>query len=341
MPSPLAPRFVELQALLGGARSVVVAGHERADGDAVGAVGSLRRHLELEGKQVMALLCEPLSPRYAFMEFARRHEVWSPERHGDLLAAADVFVMCDLNSLARLGPLREPLEAGRARTVCFDHHPCDDGGPADLNLLDSTATATGRIVWDYIRHAKGRIDHEIAECVFVSIASDTGWFRYQNTDAEVIRLAAELSEFRLDLPAIHRSIYQSNGLPLVRLLGHVVRSMNVECDGRFAWALIHHEFLADLGVDRFESDPILDVMRSGDGVSVVALFTQNADRSVSLSLRSRGRPDVNRLARLVGGGGHAFAAGATLEASRAEQQVHEIVSAVRQALRPGRARETA
>ena len=333
MPPSLAPRFDEFKELLDGARTVVVSGHEKADGDAVGAVGALRRHLELEGKEVVALLCEPISPRYAFMEFAHRHEAWDPARHERLLREADVFVMCDLNSRARLGPLRDPLEAGRARTACLDHHPSDDEGPADVNLLDPRATATGRIAWDYIQHVGGRVDREIAESVLVSIATDTGWFRYQNTDPSVVRLAAELCEHRLDLPAIYRAIYQSHGTPMLRLLGQVVRTMNEECGGSFVWALIRNDFLLDLGVERLEVDPILDVMRAGAAVSVVALFTEQPDGRVSVSLRSRGKPDVNRLARTVGGGGHAFAAGATLEAVAAERQVHELVATVRRALR--------
>ena len=87
--SALSPRFDRLRELLAGRRRVVVSCHEKADGDAVGAVGALRRHLELEGHDVRALLLEPISARYAFMEFARRHEVYSPARHDELLAAGE------------------------------------------------------------------------------------------------------------------------------------------------------------------------------------------------------------------------------------------------------------
>jgi phosphoesterase RecJ-like protein len=331
--SVLSARFARLAALLDGRKRVVVACHEKADGDAVGAVGALRRHLELAGHEVTALLLEPLSARYAFMEFARRHEVWDPARHPALLLDADVFVMCDLSSLARLGPLAPALQGCRAVTVCIDHHPCDNDGPAQLNLLDARATASGRIVWEYIHHVGGRVDREIAECVFVSICTDTGWFRYQNTDASVVALAAELAGHGLDLPSIHRAIYQSHDAPMLRLLGHVARSMNEECDGRFVWALIRDEFVRALGVKRLDTDPILDVLRAGEKVQVVALFTEQSDGRVSVSLRSRGVPDVNRIARLQGGGGHAFAAGASIDADRAERDTHALVAAVRHALR--------
>lgn len=332
--SRLAPRFDELRTLLDGAASVVVAGHMKADGDAVGAVAALRRHLELEGRNVTALLLEPLSPRYAFMQFAKRHEVYSPARHDKLVHEAAAFVMCDLSSLSRLGPLEKPVREGKGRTVCIDHHPCEDQGPGDVNLLDQQATATGRIVWDYIRHVEGRIDREIAESVFVSVSTDTGWFRYSNTDAEVMRLGADLSAYGLDLPAMYRRIYQSNSVAMLRLLGHATRSMNAELDGEFVWTVIRDACVKDLDVGRLDADPILDVLRSGEAAKVVALFTELPDGSMSVSLRSRG-PDVNEIARRYGGGGHTYAAGTTLEAGQAEPRMRAMIADIRTALRAG------
>jgi bifunctional oligoribonuclease and PAP phosphatase NrnA len=334
--TPLSARFDELKGLIAGCSRVVVAGHARADGDSVGAVAALRRHLEIEGKEVTALLLEPLSPRYAFMEFSRHYEVFDSARHVSLLASADVFIMCDLSSIGRLGPLGEAVAAAGCSTVCVDHHPCEDEGPADINLLDSTATASGRIAWDYIRHVGGRVDREIAEAVFVSLSTDTGWFRYSNTDASVLALAAELTTYRLDLPGMYRTIYQSNSVPMLRLLGHVTRSLNEECEGAFVWAIIRDELVRDLGVTRMDSDPILDVLRSAVRVSVVALFTEQPDRSMNVSLRSRGEPDVNLIARAFNGGGHAFAAGTTFEAESAERDMRRMVGQIRQALRTDR-----
>jgi len=331
--SVLSPRFDRLRELLAERRRVVVSCHEKADGDAVGAVAAMRRHLELSGHDVTALLLEPISPRYAFLEFARHYEVFSPARHVPLLEQVDIFVMCDLSSLPRLGPLAAPVAASRATKVCIDHHPCEDEGPGDINLLDPRATASGRIVWDYVKHVGGHVDREVAESVFVSVCTDTGWFRYQNTDASVMALAAELAGYGLDLPAIHRAIYQSHDAPMLRLLGHVARTMNEECDGRFVWAVIREVFVRELGVRRLDTDPILDVLRAGEKVEVVALFTEQPDGRMAVSLRSRGRPDVNRIARLQGGGGHAFAAGAVIEADKAERDTRALVAEVRRALR--------
>jgi phosphoesterase RecJ-like protein len=331
--STLSPRFDELRALRDEAQKVVVSGHTKADGDAVGAISALRRHLELDGKQVTALLLEPLSPRYEFMQFAKRYEVYDPHLHAGLVRDADVFIMCDLSSLARLGPLEQPIREGKARTVCVDHHPCEDHGPADVNLMDERATATGRIVWDYIQHVGARVDREIAESVFVSVSTDTGWFRYANTDAGVIRLAAELADYDLDLPEIYRAIYQSHSTSMLRLLGHVTRTMNAELGGRFVWAVIRDAFVQDLEVDRLDADPILDVLRSGIDVSAVALYTEQPDGSIQVSLRSRGPVDVNRVARRYGGGGHAHAAGATLAAPGAESELRAMVADIRRELR--------
>jgi len=325
----LSERFDQLRGLLGPAKTVVVTGHENADGDAVGAVGALRRHLEMEGKQVLALLSAPLSPRYGFMEFARSYEVYEPARHDGALDEADVLVFCDLSSLSRLGPIEAAAQRSRAPKVCIDHHPCEGDGPADLNVLDETATATGRLVFDYIEYVGGRVDREVAESVFVSLSTDTGWFRYPNTTPSVMGLVARLCEHRLDLPAMYRAIYQSNSAGMLRLMGHVARTMNEECDGAFVWAQVRREFIDTLAIDRYESDPILDVLRSGESVQVVALFTEQKDGRVAVSLRSRGDLDMNAIARHFGGGGHVYAAGATLPRERAAADQRAMVHMLR------------
>jgi phosphoesterase RecJ-like protein len=297
-------------------------------------VAALRRHLELEGKLVTALLTSPVSPRYAFMEFVRRYEVFDPRQHGEVVHDADVVILCDLSSLPRLGALHDPIAASRATSVCFDHHPCENGGPADLNLLDPRATATGCIAWEYIQHVGASVDREIAESVFVSLCTDTGWFRYPNTNAQVMQLVAELASYRLDLPGMYRAIYQSNSAPMLRLLGHVVRTMHEECDGQLVWATVRRDFLRELGVERYESDPVLDVLRSCEGVRIVALFTEQGDGRVLVSLRSRGDLDMNRVARDFGGGGHVYAAGTSLPAESAEEDRRGIIARLRRLLSP-------
>jgi len=325
----LRPRFDDLRQLLDGADTVVISGHEKADGDAVGAIASLRRHLEIEGKSVTALLSEPLSRRYAFMEFSRSVEVYEPDRHDELVHDADAVIMCDLSALARLGPLRAAVENSRATTVCFDHHPCDNGGPADIFIHDHTATATGCLTYEYIKHVGGEIDREIAESVFVSLSTDTGWFRYPNTSARVMDLVAELASFRLDLPGMFRAIYQSYPTSMVRLLGHVARTMNEECDGELIWAVVRNELMEDLGVERYEADPILDVLRSSDDVRIVALFTEQKDGSMAVSLRSRGDIDMNSVASRFGGGGHVYAAGTVFPADAAESERKSMLAHLR------------
>lgn len=325
----LRPRFDAVRALLDEAETIVVTGHERPDGDAVGAVGALRRHLELRGKSVDAILTDPLSPRYGFMEFARRHEVYDPQLHEQRVLEADVIVLCDLSNLGRMGPMRKVVQQSSAATICFDHHPSPEGGPADINVLDPRATATGCLVYDYIRHVGGEIDREIAESVFVSLATDTGWFRYPNTTARAMELGAELAAYRLDLPGMYRAIYQSWGAPMVRLLGQVARGMNEECGGTLVWASVGHQLRNDLGVENYEVDPILDVLRMRSHVRLVALFSEQKDGSVSVSLRSRGEPDVNEVARAFGGGGHAYSAGTVLPADRAEELRRDMLSLLR------------
>lgn len=333
--SVLAEQFDVLRDALDGAERIVITGHARADGDAVGAVAAMRRHCELRGAEPVALLNEPLSGRYTFMAFERKYDVYDPVRHESLVRDADVVVMCDLAIPERLGRIHDAFMGSSGTRVCIDHHPWagTGDGPLDVNLIDATSTATGRIVWDYVQHVEGRVDREIAESVFVSLCTDTGWFRYPNTDASVLELAAELAQHHLDLPEIHRAIYQSHSAGVLRLLGHVTRSMNEECDGRFVYTTVRREFMHDLGVEQFDVDPILDVLRAGAKARVVLLFTELEDGGYAVSLRSYGEPDVNGIARMFGGGGHTFSAGLVIPPDGAQAVKSDLIDTVRRSVR--------
>ena len=119
---------------------------------------------------------------------------------------------------------------------------------------------------------------------------------------------------------------------MVRLMGHVARTMNEECDGTLIWAHVRRDFIQDLDVERYEVDPILDLLRSGETARVVVLFTGLADGRMSVSLRSRGELDMNVVAREFGGGGHLHAAGTTLDAETCDEDRRRMVAMLRKLL---------
>ncbi len=310
----------------------LLSGHVNIDGDSLGSMLGMYHFLRQRGKLVRALCFEPLAERYAFLGGSDIVEVFDPAVHTEFARGADVFMMFDFSGTGRMPGLWEIVRGGRALKVCVDHHPAESL-PGDLNLHVASAPATGKIVLDLIRALGGEVDRRIAEALLVAIATDTGWFRYNNTTAQVLRDAADLLALGLDAAAIYREIYQRNEVPLIRLMGRVAASLKEELGGRLLWATVPQSLVVELGVGPFETDELLDLMRTSNAAECVALFRELVDGSVRVNLRSRGRLDVSALARRIGGGGHLHAGGATLEGPLGAAAAR-IVAMVKEALQP-------
>lgn len=300
-----------LAALLVRSERIVLTGHVNIDGDSLGSMLAMAHALLRRGKRVLALCFEPLLGRYAFLDPRGIVEVFDPIRHGSDVADADCFMMFDFSAWSRMPGLAERVRASRAVKVCFDHHPAEQL-PGDINLHVPTAPATGKVVLDVLRVLAWPLDREIAEPLLVAIGTDTGWFRNRNTSPEVMADVATLLATGVDASEVYREVYQRNEIGLVRLIGRVAQGLAEECEGRLLSARIPYAWVREFGVGAYETDEILDLLRTAQGAELVALFREMENGSVRVNLRSRGRIDVSRIAHELGGGGHAYAAGVTL-----------------------------
>ncbi|MFN9275755.1 MAG: DHH family phosphoesterase, partial [Planctomycetota bacterium] len=156
-----------------------------------------------------------------------------------------------------------------------------------------------------------------AEGVFLSLVADTGWFRHSNTDAEVFALASELVAAGVDGSRVHDALYRRNHPDSAALLAEALARHRLRLDGKLAIACLDKVLMERAGRADFDTDAVLDPLRSIDGVEVVALLKERFDGAVKCSLRARGDVDVQAIVAAFGGGGHKKAAGATLRMPRA------------------------
>lgn len=291
----------------------LLSGHVNIDGDSLGSMLAMHYFLVQNGKRVRSICFEAPLDRYAFLGADAVVEIFDEARHAEVARTVDCFMMFDFSNPSRMPGLWPLVQSGSAFKVCVDHHQADEL-PGDLNLHDPSSPATGAIVFDLIRALDGVVDGPIAEALLVAISTDTGWFRYSNTSPRVFLDAAELIRLGgIDASSVYREVYQRNEVALIRLMGRVAANLNDEVDGRLLWATIPYELVEELGVGTFETDELLDLMRTGRDGECVALLRELDDGMVRVNLRSRGAVDVSALAKDIGGGGHVFAAGATME----------------------------
>ncbi|MCB9914370.1 MAG: bifunctional oligoribonuclease/PAP phosphatase NrnA [Planctomycetes bacterium] len=309
--------------LLQQGRRFLLTGHVRPDGDCIGAEAALASVLTALDKEVWILNPDPVEPQFDYLarDFVfGAYDGGEPPRH-------DVTVLLDCSELDRCGRLADVLAGGASRKLVIDHH-LHHGPPWwDAAYVDHGASATGLLVHRIARQLGIELDRAGAQGVFTSIVTDTGWFKYSNTDAETLAVAADLVAHGVDPDALYRSIYQRKRRSHPLETGKVLATTEYYEDGRLAVVTMPRE--GDGGAPALDGDDVLDLLRAVESVEVVLSLRELAGGLVKLSARSKTDYDVNALARLFGGGGHRKASGATIEGELDEVKDRLVIAASR------------
>jgi len=284
--------------------------HARPDGDGLGTMLALALSARAAGRRADMLLPDVLPPRYAFL-FG--DEPPAPAGPFEALAdAAETVVVLDACAFAQLDGLADHLRRRRDKTVVIDHHATVEDVGA-VQWIDTSAAATGVLVAELLERLGWPLPQRAAEALFIAITSDTGWFRFANTDPRCLRVAARLLEAPLRPDVLYMRMYQSDRPERLRLLGRLLDSLELHCGGRLAvMALRRGDFAATGALPSETENLVNEALRIGQVDSAV-LLVEGADGQVRVSLRSRDAVDVAAVARLFGGGGHVRAAGLRLD----------------------------
>ncbi len=291
-------------------QSFLLSGHEHPDGDCLGAQVGLYHLLEAKGKKVAILNPDPVSRAY---DFLLQHTPIEADSAGREVPECEVAVLLDCAQLTRLGALGEKVRSAGCMVAVVDHHVDSASGDGEVAFIDSSAAATGILVYRLYRELDLPISRAAAEGIFLSLVADTGWFRYSNADAEVFAAAAQLVEIGVQPSELFDRMYRRNHAESVDLLQQVLGTHRLMFDGKYGYACLDKAAMAQAAKIDFDTDAVMEPLRCIDGIEVVALFKERFDGGVKLSLRASGDIDVRRIAAEFGGGGHVKAAGATLE----------------------------
>lgn len=320
-----------LRPLLETARTAALATHITPDGDGIGAEICLHSYLTARGIEARILNTEATPLKYRFLDEKNAVEVFDAKRHDAFLRQADLFFMLDNSAPSRLGPLEEATRASRATTVCIDHHNLVD--PFwKVNLVDSQASATGEMVYRIVEALGGKPDFTASQAAYVSLVTDTGYFRFGKTAPRSHRLAADLLAAGVSPPRVYEEVYERGSAALVRLGGLALAGLTLEEDGRLAWIRMTHEDVTRCGAEGEDTSDIVNELLTIDRVRLAVLFKELEGQRVKLSFRSKGSLDVNRVAQSFGGGGHTNASGAVV-AGRLEELVPRVLEPCRALLR--------
>jgi phosphoesterase RecJ-like protein len=194
-------------------------------------------------------------------------------------------------------------------------------------LIVVEAPATGNLVGAVIDRLGVPLDRQLAELLWIAIATDTGWFRFPNTTAWALADASRLVRFGLDTERIYQRVYADYTVPRARALGAILGGIKAEFGGDFLWSCLSLEVQKAEGVGLQDLDGMMDTLKSIRGARLLALLVELEREKFKVSLRSAGNAEVSGIARRFGGGGHAKAAGC-----RMAGKLEDVVAALRSAV---------
>jgi phosphoesterase RecJ-like protein len=311
-------------------RRFLLTTHIRPDADGLGSQLALAEVLRRQGKEVQAVIASAWPPRYDFLDPKRQIERFMPP--GDRWAGAEVVIVLDTGTWNQLGDFGPFLRELRVPKVVIDHHLSQDDLGA-MRLVDTTAEATGRLVFEAIRALGEPLSESAANLLFVALAMDTGWFRHANTTPATFALGEELVRAGANPTILYEYLFEENTLPRLKLSGLVLARLQVADQGLVAYTEIRRDDYETTGALPADSEDLVNYPRSVKGVEVGLLLMEQPRGGIKISFRARARVDVARLAERFGGGGHRLAAGAIVEGpldavrSRVLAAVHEALVA--------------
>jgi phosphoesterase RecJ-like protein len=299
--------------------------HHNADGDGIGALLALSGMLrQMDRPHRIVVSDDGPDKKFAFLPGFDRIESFA--RLTDLPSFPfAVVVDTPTASEQRVGPAAR-LITSTTRAMVIDHHEGTDSGAAVV-VTDTGASAACEMIYHLARAAGTTITKDMAGAIYTGIVFDTKLFKYSHPE-RALRACADLAALGADPVAIADALFAHQSFATVKTLGASLSSLRLHLDGRVATLHVDHATY-QLGGDL---DPIVDHAMSIDGVEVALFLKEQSPGSHRVSLRSRGRVDVNEIARPLGGGGHRNASGCTLTGDLAAVR-KTLLSAVESALK--------
>jgi phosphoesterase RecJ-like protein len=293
----------------------VLTSHARPDGDAVGSALACCQVLRAMGKHADVVLHDGVPRIYRSLPFADQ-VVQSNRVMGSYEAA--IILECDSIHRTRLEGLEDRF------LISIDHHV--SGRPfAHVNWIDPHAVATAEMVFRLAREAGVKTSPEIATCLYTALMTDTGSFMFQGTNQHTFALARELVLAGADPSHCARNIYFAHSVAKMRLLGEALRNLNTE--GHVGWTWVTQDQMERCEAKEEDCEGLVNYVLSIGEVEVAAFFRELAGGRVRVSLRSKGKLDVARVAERFGGGGHECASGCSLDGPlpRAVRQILDML----------------
>lgn len=312
--------MLNLNEILRDAKTVAILGHVRPDGDCIGSCLSLYNYMETYFPEIEAVVyLQEFMPEFLMLKNADKivHDCTEDKEY-------DLCFSLDCADKGRHGEYVKYFDSAKM-TVGVDHHVSNQGF-AKEHLIVSNASATAEIMYELIE--KERLTKEIAECLYLGIAHDTGVFQYSNASPKTFRAVADLLETGIEANKIIDETFYQKSYAQNRILGKTLMESELLCDGKIVAGVVTMEDMSSFGVTPKALDGIVSQLRYTRGVEAAIFLYELEEKHFKTSLRSNGKVNVSKIAGSFGGGGHVKAAGCELSGAY-EEVIERLIAEIK------------
>ena len=309
--------YTEAAAWLSSHDRYLILTHKRPDGDTIGCAAALCRGLRGLGKT--AHICPGTGETHLFTPYLEG--LLAPEGY-----EPDTVVSVDIAARSLFTKAGESwLERGI--DLAIDHHPSQEFF-ANETCLDAGRAACGEILYEILKEL-GQVNQETAVPLYVAVSTDTGCFQYGNTTADTHRVAAALMATGIDVFPLNKRHFRTKTWARLQVERLIVERMHRYEDGKIAVAPVSLSLMDEAGATEEDMEDIAAFLGQIEGVETSVTIRELAAGECKLSVRTSGGLNATKVCALLGGGGHAAAAGCTVSGTLEEAEA-AILDAIRQ-----------
>ncbi len=299
-------------------RSILVVSHANPDGDAIGALLATGLALRSMNKTIYIYNESVIPTVYRFLPSV--HAI-SQETAPWINKTLDAVVVLDCGAIERVGKVA-PIIGKAPLIINIDHHVTNTRF-GHMHLIDADACATSEIIYRIIKRLGVNFNCPIATAIYTGILTDTGSFRFSNTNQAAFAICADMIANGANPYEVAQHVYGHYSLGRIKLLNLALDSLEISPNGKMSIMSLTQGMLDETGTQTEDIDGIINYARRIEDVKIAALIHEVAGngrerRQYHVSLRSDGNINVARIAARFGGGGHANAAGFSVEAALPE-----------------------
>lgn len=282
------------------ADEVLVLSHKSPDGDTLGSASALCTALQRTGKHVRFACSDPVVPKYENLFAELKTEEFEP----------NFIVAVDIADTQLLG--KETEQYKDSIDLAIDHH-MSHKEYAKMSYVDSTAASTTQVIYELFCMMGVTIDKQIANCLYTGLCTDTGCFRYSNTSATTLRIAASLMDAGADVAEINRIMFDTKSRARLNVERLAMESITFYENGRFDIMEITEEMMKQSGATEGDIEGLAALPRQVEGVLIAATLREKKEGGYKISVRATPPYDASAICAQFGGGGHKGAAGCVIE----------------------------